>query len=149
MRRLSGWRCRIFVLAFLLIATGCSKVEDGRMEVFPVSGKVTVNGQPAAGAHVVFYGATPDLTGPGTPAPDGTTDENGEYRLRSYDPEDGAPAGEFKVTVEWPEPIPPNVDQEMYRPKDRLKGRYSNPDKSGLKRTVPEGGGELPPIELQ
>jgi hypothetical protein len=119
------------------------------MQVYPASGQVTVNGQPAAGAQVAFYGATPELTGPGTPAPAATTDENGEYRLRSYDPEDGAPAGEFKVTVVWPEPIPPNVDQEMYRPKDRLKGRYSHPDKSGLKMTVPEGGGELPPIELK
>jgi hypothetical protein len=137
------------VLTLSWFIAGCSKTEEGRIPVYPVSGKVTVNGQSAAGARVVFYGATPDLTGPGTPAPAGTTDENGEFRLRSYDPEDGAPAGEFKVTVDWPEPIPPNVDQEMYRPKDRLQGRYSNPDKSGLRITVPEGGGELPPIELK
>jgi hypothetical protein len=128
---------------------GCSETDDGRLQVYPVSGKVTVNGQPVEGAEVVFYGATPDLTGPGTPAPVGTTDANGEFRLRSYDPEDGAPAGKFNVTVIWREPIPPNADREMYQPKDRLQGRYSDPKKSGLTATVEEGGGELPPFELK
>jgi hypothetical protein len=136
------------MLVLAAAIAGCSDVEEGRMRVYPVSGRVTVKGSPAEGARVVFYGATPDLTGPGTPAPVGTTDANGEFRLRSYDPEDGAPAGKFNVTIIWPEPIPPNVDQEMYRPKDRLQGRYSDPQKSGLTATVEEGGGELPPFEL-
>jgi hypothetical protein len=141
-------RGKALLLILVLAVFGCSKTEEGRMTVYPVSGRVTVNGQPAGGAIVVFYGATPDLTGPGTPAPEGTTDAHGEFRLRSYDPDDGAPAGEFKVTVIWPEPIPPGADREMYQPKDRLQGRYSNPQKSNLTATVEEGGGELPPFEL-
>jgi hypothetical protein len=135
-------------MAVVVAVVGCSKDNDGRMQVYPVSGKVTVKGQPVEGARVVFYGATADLTGPGTIVPVGVTDANGAFQLRSYEPEDGSPAGEFKVTVIWPERIPPNVDQEMYKPKDRLRGRYSDPQKSGLTATVPEGGGELPPFEL-
>jgi hypothetical protein len=118
------------------------------MEVYPVTGKVTVGGQPAEGAEVVFYGATPDLQGPGTVAPAGTTDKDGVFQLRSYEPNDGAPAGKFNVTVFWPEPIPEGVDEEMYQPKDRLKQRYLNPEKSGLTAEVPVGGAELPPFEL-
>jgi hypothetical protein len=140
--------CWALVLATLLGNIGCSNVDDNRLQVYHVSGKVTVKGQPAEGARVALYGATPDLTGPGTVVPVGTTDANGVFALRSYEPEDGAPAGEFKVTVIWPEPIPPNVDQEMYQRKDRLGGRYGNAQKSGLIVTVPEGGGELPPFEL-
>jgi hypothetical protein len=135
------------VLAMLTVA-GCTKVREGRVRVYPVSGKVTSKGQPVEGAEVVFYGATPDLTGPGTPAPAGITDANGEFTLRSYVPDDGAPAGKFNVTVYWPEPIPPGVDTEMYERKDRFKGRYMEPGESGLTVEVPEGGGELPPLEL-
>jgi hypothetical protein len=136
-------------LAAFVVTIGCSKNEAGRLQVYPASGKVTIKGQPVEGARVALFGSAPELTGPGTVVPVGTTDANGAFQLRSYEPEDGAPAGEFKVTVIWPEPIPPNVDQEMYKPKDRLGGRYSNPQKSGLTATVPEGCGELPPFELQ
>jgi hypothetical protein len=133
-----------------LLATlaGCSQPDDGRIEVYPVTGKVTVNGAPAAGAEVVFYGATPELKGPNVAPPEGMTDENGEFQLRTYDADDGAPAGTFNVSVIWPEPIPEGVDTEMYQPQDRLKGKYTDPNASGLTVEVPAGGGTLPPIEL-
>lgn len=134
--------------AVVVAIAGCSK-DDGRIAVYPVSGKVLVNGQPAEGAKVVLYGATDALSGPGAPIPDGTTDAEGVFHLRSFDPADGAPAGQFKVSIEWPEPIPPNADQEFYRPKDRLQGRYQDPEKSGLVVTIEEGGGELAPFELK
>ncbi len=136
-----------YTLAALVVA-GCSKSDDGRLEVYPVTGKVTVGGRPAEGAEVVLYGATPELKGPGTIPPEGTTDENGAFSLTSYEPNDGAPAGKFHVTIFWPEPIPEGADQEMFQPKDRLKQKYLNPDASGLTAEVPVGGGELPPFEL-
>ena len=77
-----------------------------------------------------------------------TADANGEYRLDSYGFEDGAPAGEFKVAVVWPEPPPPNFDG-IYEAKDRLRGRYASPQKSNLTARVEPGGGEIPPFELQ
>jgi hypothetical protein len=137
------------LIVFLaLAALGCSKTKDGRLKVYPTSGKVTANGQPVEGAKVVFYGTTPDLSPQGTAPPVGQTDSSGEFRLRTYDPEDGAPVGKFNVTVYWPEPLPPDADTEKYQRKDRFKGRYIDPQKSGLTAKVPEGGGELPPIEL-
>lgn len=135
-------------LMTMVCFSGCSSKDDGRLEVYPASGKVTVGGQPVEGAEVVFYGATPDLRGPGAVAPEGVTDGNGVFHLRSYEPDDGAPAGKFNVTIFWPEPIPKGVDEEMFQPKDRLKNRYIDPEKSGLTTQVPEGGGELHPFEL-
>jgi hypothetical protein len=132
----------------LLAWAGCGQ-DDGRVAVYPVSGKILVRGQPAVGAQVVFYPASTEIQGPGMPIPAAETDADGEFQLRSFEPEDGAPAGKFDVTVIWREPIPPNVDQEMYQPKDRLAGRYSDPKTSGLTATVEEGGGELPPFELK
>lgn len=140
-----------WLAAIAVFAAGCSSDGDveGRMKVYPVSGTVKVAGQPAAGARVVFYGATPELTGPGTVSPAAEADENGVFHLRSYESQDGAPAGKFNVTVSWAEEVPEGVDPEVHRPKDRLKNRYLDPEKSGLTAEVPEGGVELPPFELK
>lgn len=144
----SSSMARVIVLGSLLVVAGCSQSDDGRMQVYPVTGKVTVGGQPAEGAEVVFYGATPDLKGPGTIPPVGTTDANGEFSLTSYEPDDGAPAGKFQVTVFWPEPIPEGADEEMFQPKDRLKEKYLDPETSQLSAEIPVGGAVLAPFEL-
>lgn len=132
----------------LLLATGCGGPDDGRMQVYPVSGQVLVDGQPAEGAEVVLYGATPELQGRGTVAPSAETDANGEFTLRSYDPGDGAPAGEFKVTIVWPAPPPQGADSEFYEPVDRLGGAYATPDATPLTVTIEKGSNSLPPFEL-
>jgi hypothetical protein len=131
------------------LATGCDSTPEGRLRVYDAYGKVMVDGKPAEGAKVVLYGATPDLQGPGTVAPYGVVDANGQFELTSYDLNDGAPAGSYQVSIFWPEPIPAGADEEMYQPKDLLKDRYANPEKSGITAEVPEGGGELPLMELK
>ena len=140
----AAWACVI------LICVGCAKEEHSdRVTVYPVSGKVLVAGKPAAGAEVILYGATPELLGPGSVSPSGTVDESGNFELGSYGPNDGAPSGTFNVVVVWHEPLPEGVSRERYSPKDRLRGRYSDPQKSSLVAEVPQGGGELPPFELK
>jgi hypothetical protein len=136
-------------MAVIVALSGCASEEDGRVKVYPVSGKVLVNGKPAEGAELIFYGATPELRGPGTVSASGITNENGEFRLGSYDPDDGAPAGKFNVVVVWQEPIPEGVDSERFQAKDRLKNRYATPETSGLTAEIPEGGTILPPFELK
>jgi len=137
-----------FAAFSIFVFVGCAEDKHG-IEVYPASGKVLVNGQPADGANVALFGISPELQGPGAPVPTGQTNAEGVFSLTSFESRDGAPAGEFKVTVIWPEPIPPNVDQEMYQPKDRLNGKYSNPQTSKLTATIEPGGGELPPFELR
>jgi hypothetical protein len=137
-------------ICVLLGLVGCSK-DDGRIPVYPVTGKVIVNGAPAERAQVVFYPIADELRKPGMPIPSAATDANGVFRLRSYDPGDGAPVGKFNVTVFWAGPARSGADEESesYVPNDRLGGRYADPKKSGLTATVEEGGGELPPFELK
>ena len=118
------------------------------VDLYPVSGKVLVKGQPAEGAKVTFYPTAAESMGPKMPVPAGTTDANGDFRLQSSEADDGAPAGEFKVTVVWPAPPPPNATG-VFDLKDRLGGRYANPQTSKLTAQVEEGGGEIPPFELQ
>jgi hypothetical protein len=126
---------------------GCGS-DDGRVDVYPVSGKVLVQDRPADGAEVVFYPMVAEADGVKMPGPAGTTDAGGVFHLRSYEALDGAPAGEFKVTVVWPAAPPPNASG-VFQLKDRLGGRYANPQTSKLTATVEPGGGEIPPFELQ
>jgi hypothetical protein len=109
---------------------------------------VLVNGQPAEGARVVFYPTTAEVDGKKMPTPAASTDASGSYHLDSYESGDGAPAGDYKVTVVWPEPTPPNA-QGIFEAKDRLWGRYSNAENSKLTAKVEEGGGEILPFDLK
>jgi len=134
----------------LPLFSGCGK-DDGRIEVYPVSGKVLIGAKPAEGAKVVFYPVAEELKQPGMPVPYAFTGADGGFRLRSYDPDDGAPAGEFKVSVLWPKAsseVENSGGEEIKEAKDRLRDRYLDPNKSGLNVTIEEGGAELPPFEL-
>jgi hypothetical protein len=140
---------RLLAIVFVTLATipACGKT-SGRTKVYPAQGKVLVRGTPAGGATVVFYPAGEAKT-PGVPAPQGTTDSQGVFKLSSYEAGDGAPEGEYKVSIIWPEPLPPNVRESAEGPKDRLGSRYSDPQKSKLAAKVEKGAGEIPPFELQ
>ena len=66
--------------------------------------------------------------------------EDGTFAVTTYDTGDGAPAGEFKVTVYWP------ADPDARGPSpDRLKGRYRDPESTALVATFVEG--ENAPLE--
>lgn len=79
------------LVASCVFLSGCSN--SGRPAIAPVRGTVTYNGQPVAGATVVFLC-------PGAPRPAvGKTDERGEYQLTTYEPNDGAMIGNHVVTV--------------------------------------------------
>ena len=140
----------ILIGAFILAASavGCGK-SSNRATVYPVSGKVLVEGAAAEGARVVFYPTSGEMKKPGMPLPAGDTDASGVYHLQSYGPADGAPVGEYQVTVSVAEPLPPNVSREEFHPKDRFAGKYIDPATSKLTAKVEKGGGEIPPFDLK
>jgi hypothetical protein len=127
---------------------GCTKGMDND-RVYPVSGKVLIQGKPAEGARITFYRADDSANRPGMAIPFGDVDSKGVYHLQSYVPGDGAPAGDYRVAVAWLEPLPAGANPEQVSRKDRLAGKYSDPTKSKLTAKVEAGGGEIPPFELQ
>jgi hypothetical protein len=147
--RISRCICFLVLASTLVACAGCSK-DEGRIAVYPVSGRILVRGAPAAGAQVIFYPVSEELRKPGMPIPEAMTDANGEYQLRSYEPNDGAPAGQFNVTILWAPAGATGGDKDSGGggSTDRLGNRYLDPKKSGLTATVSEGGGEIPPFEL-
>jgi hypothetical protein len=117
------------IVAITFIA-GCA---DSRpTPLYPVAGKVLVNGLPAAGAMVAFHPLN-EIHGSGC-LPVGTTDDDGTYRLTTYATGDGAPAGEYAVTVIWPDGTPHDCSDEGTLKHDLLKGRYA--DATARRRTV-------------
>jgi hypothetical protein len=135
----------IAALALTGLCFACAQ-KDQRKPVFPVRGKVLYNGKPAAGAFVVFHPLSP--SGADVPRPRAHAAEDGTYHLTTHLTNDGAPAGEYAVTVTWPGPPPKGADREDEGP-DRLQGRYANPKTSGLRADVKDGGNEIPPFTLK
>ena len=130
----------LLTVAFLIM--GCGGGDD-REPVYPVHGQVLYQGRPAEGALVAFH----PIDGPdaGALKPHGRVEADGSFRLGTYEADDGAPAGEYAGTVDWPDdtPGPPGP-----RP-DRLRGRYSDPQASPFQVQIREGTNELEPFQLR
>ncbi|OYW12091.1 MAG: hypothetical protein B7Z55_18590 [Planctomycetales bacterium 12-60-4] len=129
----------------LLLATilaGCGAKPEGP-PTFPVHGTLMVNGGPATNAQVILHpvgGKDFDQRGA---RPTGKVGADGRFDLTTYRPGDGAPAGQYLVTVFWAE----NPDSLEPSP-DRLKGSYLDPSKSTLKVVVHEEETVLEPLML-
>jgi hypothetical protein len=82
-------------IAALPVIAGCQETGP---ETHPVSGKVTIGGQPAEGLQVTF---TPLESG--KEAASGNIGPGGEYTLYTgVDGKEGAPPGKYKVTLSDP-----------------------------------------------
>lgn len=104
--------CAAFVLECALVCAlviGCSAKPTGMPDVAPVTGTVTLNGEPLAGASVIFQSES------GHSAM-GTTDSSGSYQLTAPGNQKGAVIGLNKVKINskldgppdpnWKDPIP-------------------------------------------
>jgi hypothetical protein len=125
---------------------------DGRNlhKVYPVKGKVLVNGQPANECRILLN-RTFDDDHPFRVTPQGLTDQNGQFQITSYHPHDGAPEGEYVVTIEWRERT--GLTKMNFDGPDQLNGAYAKVEKTkGLPGFVVRVGREpleLPPFELK
>jgi hypothetical protein len=121
---------------FIVACSSEKKADPNQKPVHLVSGKLTVGTKPAVGAYILLIPQNSS-----DPRPRGTVEADGSFKLSTYGEFDGAPAGDYVVTVSWPA-------EGREGAADQLKGRYSNPANSKLKVTVKEGNNELPPFEL-
>src|SRR6185312_4564325 len=98
------------ILAAVLIGlVSCSQSKGPpRKACYPVKGQLTVRGQPAEGAVIMFQpeGANPDEWPVGYPR--ATVGADGKFEVATYGDNDGAPAGDYKVLINWPAPGDPN-----------------------------------------
>jgi len=132
-------------LAGVFSLVGCA--DDGLGKRFPVSGKVTYNGQPLKTGTVSFLPEDPTT---GRPAA-GEIQPDGSYQLTTQTPGDGAMGGKYKVAISAYEvdktqtSSPPqggSADQVAVaraQSKSLIPIKYSGTDASGLTATVGPG----------
>ena len=87
--RLPICRLAVGVVVLVMAAPGC---DSGHPALLRATGTVKFRGQPVAGAGVCFLSKT-------GPAASGATDAQGRFQLTTFDPNDGARAGTYAVTV--------------------------------------------------
>ena len=100
----------ILPLLAALILIGCNSGAR-RPATYPVTGTVTYQGKPLAGALVTFVPAEDGKNEAAT----GMTDAEGKFKLTTYSADDGANAGDYLIKVaKWDGKKPTNEEQEAY-----------------------------------
>ena len=124
-----------------LMLAGCKQGES-RVPTFPASGQLlSANDKPIANALVVLHPVDINSKAPKSRA---TTDADGKFQLTTYDTGDGAPEGDFIVTVEqW------LGDDPNEAPTNKLPGTWSRPESSTLRIAITKATKELDPIRLR
>lgn len=138
-----------FAPIVLTLVAFCPACSSNRKPVYPVRGQVLVKGKPAARAQIMFHPANDNS--PDAVHPVGHVDEQGGFTLTSYKQGDGAPEGEYRVTVQWflatKSRHPTRGDD--YVTVNYLPDRYGRAETSELRATVRKGDNELPPFSLK
>lgn len=139
---LRKWTHTIPVLLLLATAgAGCGS-SDGRVETYPVKGQVLMKGRPVTNGSVVFTSSDPTATGAV-----GRLDQEGRFSLMTYQPDDGAPAGEYKVVVRAFEDLGPTDDTSTAQPRSLVPRQYTSLDTTPLRKTV--NAQELNTIDIE
>jgi hypothetical protein len=129
--------------ALVALVSSCGGTRGPKL--YPVKGSVRINGEPAKDVNVVFTPVAPSGGGATPLSPAAVTGEDGSFRLMSFKPGDGAPAGDYQVTVIYPM----NRFSKYLAGTDRLKRKFANPKTSGLTAKVEPKSNDLPPFDLK
>ncbi len=125
----------------LLVVLGPKLFGNGRARVYRAGGKADFEGKPMAKATIILH-PVEARTVP-FPLPCATVQEDGTFILGTYRKGDGAPEGEYKVTVQWVVATPRNRF-----PTNVLPSQYSDAKTSDLTVRIKSGSNTLPPFQF-
>ena len=135
-------------LLVVLQMAGCNW--GSTSDTIPVSGVVTLDGQPVEGATVSFHAIEE-----GKPSAYGRTKADGSFLLQTHAVNDGAVPGEFAVTIQKVHITPDEFEREDPRwkppppPEYLVPQKYSDRHKSGLTASVVKGENNEFPYDLK
>ncbi len=145
-----GSRRSIWLLSapLLLACAGCGSQESvSHLPVFPAKGRVTLDGLPLGGAYVVLHpkdaatkGVKDVAQAHARSAPDGS------FTLTTFATDDGAPAGEYAVTVVLNPVVKQGADYAAGP--NVLPPKFARPETTPVKVRIDTADNELPPIQL-
>jgi hypothetical protein len=128
----------LWVPAWLLLAAGCGQTPE---KLFPVSGTVTVGGQPMQAGTIQFEMVERGQSGKRYTST-GEIDEQGNYELTTFGRR-GAPAGQHRV---WVTPLFAHLPDELGTGIDRLTpipDKYMMPTSTDLTFEVQPGDNRI------
>jgi hypothetical protein len=135
----------IFLWAAIgLLAAGCGRCEKNRVAVHPVQGAIQFRGQPMEGAFVSLH---PKSATDGVPTPRATVAKDGTFTVTTYDGNDGAPEGDYVVTVQWYRPV--RVGNDVVGGPNVLPTKYASAQTSDVIISVASGDNQVRPIQLR
>jgi hypothetical protein len=126
-----------------VLTLGCNDREQ--IPVYPVHGRVLLNGKPLADAIVSFHTQEGGMSGT---YPSAHTDPDGQFAMTTYEHGDGAAQGSYSISIVCFRSRPLRKGQEG-RAQNIVPYRYASPEASGLVATVSPGNNDLPPINLK
>ena len=134
-------------MGLICCQAGCGGSSSSAPDTYQTTGVITYNGAPVANANVAFRPLE------GRPAT-GVTNEAGEFTLGTYEFEDGAVPGDYKVTVVIAPPITDPADETAYEPPaddgdSAIPLVYASQITTPLSATVTEEGPNHFPFELE
>jgi hypothetical protein len=139
----------LVALLTAVLICGCSEGSKP-YKTAPVSGIITLDGQPLAAAHVTFMPAAESQAGSQSgPEASGETDGSGQYTLKTVFGDSGASVGKNRVmiTTRKTELDPTNPDRSKEVAKERVPGKYFT-DQAPLVFDVPASGTKAANFEL-
>jgi hypothetical protein len=83
----------VICLLFACVISGCGG-SDPRVETFPASGSLSVDGKPFGPAQLSLIPMDASI-----PSASASVSVDGKFVLSTYEPDDGAAVGEFKVSL--------------------------------------------------
>src|SRR5262245_35004980 len=135
----------LVAFAILLAFTGCGDSHVDRVPVFPVRGAIRFQEQTPTGAFIVLH--RKDGSTSNAPKPRAVVASDGTFAIGSYDGQDGAPEGEYVLTVQWNKLVK-NGNDTVSGP-NVLPAKYASPKTSDIKVTVASNENQLKPIQLR
>lgn len=151
----TGRKIAVVLLAIFTatIASSCGKSTrpevKGKLPLFPVTGKLLTDGQPMPGAELLFYPVHEFPKEAAKQLPRATVDADGSFKVSTYAPDDGAPAGDYRVTVSWKGPVEGHMNGEQVADlPEKVPFTVQNPRTTKLKVQVKEEQNTLPTWDL-
>jgi hypothetical protein len=136
----------LLVLTFALLRhLGLDFYSAYHVTTFPVTGQLLVNGQAAESATVVLHPLSHDGLGHVTPS--GTVDADGYFRVKTGPGRDGAPVGNYAVTIHYSPRVV--TDQSSSRGWNVFPQRFARPSTTPLRANVTEGHNRLPVFNVE
>ena len=156
MKRMIFLRSKIITSALLvLFAIGCGGEEKptGQLKAYPVFGKVNFEGKSLKNAEIKLFNMEKDDMAKNQvlPRPKGRVKEDGTFFISTYKAGDGAPIGEYALTISWKGDLKGFDEEEddLDDLPELLPYKYTVPMQTTVRVIVTEGENEVPEINIK